>query len=264
MEFVTTMFAFFMLFGIVHAKEREPKIYARGANATIHIEELEIDEKNTLEITFSGFISKQHVTNVMLYAPMKNQRDNISINTIYKGRIEMIKIEKSSLRFLLLNVDFVDSGNYTVAIDSQRKGATSIFVPRHRLLGNNTESMVVHFTCNITYLSSIKIEMMISKQNFYVLKYDVKRRNCTEEGNLYRNRIENCVLKGSNFSFTIRKITFVDMGMYVAWDDKDILMDSVIVEFEGNNTASNPGKRNTNFSSLLIPNLSGSGEEPCK
>ncbi|KAK3607403.1 hypothetical protein CHS0354_003030 [Potamilus streckersoni] len=264
MDIVTAICVFFMFFGTVHAPDWKPMIDGRGKHVTVHIDHLAIIGTDILEITFSGYNSKQQVINLMVYNPMKNHTDNISVNVNYVGRIQRIEINNGSLSFLLLNVTFMDSGNYTVIQNSLEKGKTSILLPRHRLLGQNSKPMFLLFTCNMTNVTSITIEMLISKIHHLVLKYDVTSENCTKFGSLYMDRIEACVLNGSTFSFSIRNLTLVDMGMYVAWGNMDILMDSVLVEVEESNTTSSTESTHIYFRSSFIPKIVSSEADNCK
>ncbi|KAK3590885.1 hypothetical protein CHS0354_020863 [Potamilus streckersoni] len=248
-----------------HFAEWEPEIYARGENATIHICLHDIYGMSFFEINFSGYTGKQLFTNVMLYDPMKSQGDIISINKNYTGRLERIEISNVSLSFLLLSVNFMDSGNYTAFQDSMIKGKTSILIPRRQFHGQDGEPMILNFRCNITYATSINIEMMISKKlHFLVVKYDVTRANCTDIGNLYMDRIDNCVLKDSNFSFTIRKVSLIDVGLYVAWNDVDFFIDSAFLAFEENNATSSSKSTQKYESSQFIQKILSSEAENCK
>ncbi|KAL3884833.1 hypothetical protein ACJMK2_024934, partial [Sinanodonta woodiana] len=227
-----------------------PKIYVPSDNVTVHFDQLDIDEQNILEITFSGYTNKLHVTSVMLYTPMKNETD---LNSNYTGRIPSVNLVKGNLSFILLNVSFIDSGNYTVVEHSLEKGKTSIIVTHHRILGQHNEPVMLSFTCNITNVTSIQIQMMLSTLQHVVLKYDVTQENNTEVDNLYRYRIEGCKVNENNFSFTFRKVSWADLGVYVAWSDTNILMDSVLLEFEDHNSTSSPERTPIYFTSSSAP-----------
>ncbi|KAK3590887.1 hypothetical protein CHS0354_020865 [Potamilus streckersoni] len=232
MDMVTTVYVLFMLHGTVHTTDWKQTTYNRGENVKVHMDHLELSGKNVLEIIFSGYTSKQHLTNVMIYNPVKNQVENISININYTGRLQRIEINETYLSFLLLNVSFADSGNYTAIENKLVKGKTSIHVPRYLLLGQDGEPITVTFTCNKTKVTSIKIEIMTSTVHHLVLTYDVTRENNTQISSLYSDRIEGCVLEGSIFFFTIRKVSFLDKGTYVAWGDMDYVLDSVFLDLE--------------------------------
>ncbi|KAL3884816.1 hypothetical protein ACJMK2_024917 [Sinanodonta woodiana] len=246
----TTVHVICMLMETVHVTALIPKIYVPSDNVTVHFDQLDIDELNILEITFSGYTNKLHVTNVMLYTPMKNETD---LNSNYTGRIPCVNLDKGHLSFILLNVSFIDSGNYTVVEHSLEKGKTSIIVPHHRIIGQHNEPAMLSFTCNITNVTLIKIQMMLSTLQHVVLKYDVTRENNTEVDDLYRYRIEGCEVNENNFSFTFRKVSWADLGVYVAWSDTNILMDSVLLEFEDHNSTSSPERTPIYFTSSSVP-----------
>ncbi|KAL3884815.1 hypothetical protein ACJMK2_024916 [Sinanodonta woodiana] len=239
-----------MIYGTVHAAW-EPKIYVPGDNVTLQFDQLDINDKNVLEVTFSGYTINMYDTNVMLYRPMTNDTD---INRNYAGRIQRFKLNKDGVSFILLNVSFIDSGNYKVIENSIVKARRRIIVPRQRLLGQNKEPIIVSFTFNMANVTSIITEMMISKQNNTVFKYDVASENLTEVGSLYSDRIEGCVLKGNIFSFTIGKIAFTDVGIYTARDNMNILMDSVLLEVEDSITTLIPETTGRYFTSHNILN----------
>ncbi|KAL3884835.1 hypothetical protein ACJMK2_024936 [Sinanodonta woodiana] len=181
----------------------KPKIYVPSDNVTVHFDQLDIDEQNILEITFSGYTNKLHVTNVMLCTPMKNETD---LNSNYTGRIPSVKMDKGNLSFILLNVSFIDSGNYTVVEHSLEKGKTSIFVPRRTLLGDYNNIMLISLICNSVNISKIQIDMITSTRTILVVMYDVRKGECTESGQHYLYRIQHCVFTGNTFSFTIQEL----------------------------------------------------------
>ncbi|KAL3884829.1 hypothetical protein ACJMK2_024930, partial [Sinanodonta woodiana] len=241
--------------------------YVNGGNVTLCMDGLQINGTQSLEIHLYSFISKDHVRNVMLYNPKENQADQISVSSHYTGRIEKLKInnqlvsnlllsnpvnnqseEKSvnkhesggtfkinnSLCFLLLNVTFIDSGNYTVSTmgDSVVKGKTGLLVARQTVFGQHDTLMNITFMCNKTNISSIKIEMMLHTQVYPVVIYDVSHANCTEVGDVFKNQIESCLFNGITLSLTIRSLTWLEKGTYVAWGDMTFLLDSIFVEIE--------------------------------
>ncbi|KAK3580155.1 hypothetical protein CHS0354_013436 [Potamilus streckersoni] len=203
------------------------------------MDELQVNGKQILEMHFYGFTSKRQVSNVMLYDAMKNQSDQISVNKNYTHRIERFKLNNGNLSFLLLNVNFMDSGKYTVStLDSSVvKGKTSILVARQTILGQDGGLMNFTFMCNKTNISLIKIENIISKIHTPVVIYNVSQQNCTEFGYLFKNQIESCLFSGITFSFTIRRLTWLEKGQYVAWDDKNFLLDSVFLEIQDTKTS---------------------------
>ncbi|KAK3607408.1 hypothetical protein CHS0354_003039 [Potamilus streckersoni] len=128
MESVITICVFLVMFGTGQTNDFKLRIYSHGDNATVLIEKLQNDERKILDIYFNGFTKKLHYYHVMLIGPNTNNDKHIS--RTYAGRINNIKLENDSLSFLLLNVNFMDSGNYTVFDSSWEKGKQSIVVPR--------------------------------------------------------------------------------------------------------------------------------------
>ncbi|KAL3884847.1 hypothetical protein ACJMK2_024948 [Sinanodonta woodiana] len=165
------------------------------------------------------------------YKEMNNQYEQKSVNKHESG--EIFKIG-NSLCFLLLNVTFMDSGTYTVSTmeDSVVKGETGLLVARQTVFGQHDKMMNITFMCNKMNISSIKIEMMIFTIVFPVLIYDVSHANCTEVGDVLKNRIESCLFNGITLSLTIRSLTWLERGTYAAWGDQNFLLDSVFVEIE--------------------------------
>ncbi|KAL3884522.1 hypothetical protein ACJMK2_024656 [Sinanodonta woodiana] len=223
---------YLLIFQTINNSGLKPDLYAQGESATVHINQLRKNGKKILEINFSGYASKLHVTNVMLYDTTKRHDNYISINRNYTGRITHITPNYNSLSFRLRNVTFMDSGNYTIFEDSIENGKTSILVARFRLTGQDKEPMVLPFLYNQMNISTIQIEMLIPSMNFPVLIYDVKKDYCTTLGQLYMARIQNCELSGNRFSFTFRDVSWLDKGMYVAWDDKGFILDTIMVDYE--------------------------------
>ncbi|KAL3884826.1 hypothetical protein ACJMK2_024927 [Sinanodonta woodiana] len=250
----TTICIIFLMFGTTNTKDLKRKVYLRGDNATVHIDLLNTFGKDVLEISFLSHVTRK-LENLIIVDLRKNKTDNASIMRTYTGRIEMIKITNNCLSFQLLNVNVMDSGDYMAYADSMVKGNTSILVARRILLVQDGVSTTLSFMCNTTQVTSIKIEMMVNTLKFVVVKYDVLHANCTEFGHVYSDRIDSCVLRDSTLSFIIRKVSYVDMGTYVAWDDKDIPIDSIFVEVEANITTSRPECTLKYGNSCFIPYL---------
>ncbi|KAK3579592.1 hypothetical protein CHS0354_025498 [Potamilus streckersoni] len=141
------------------------------------------------------------------------------------------------LSFLLLNVNFMDSGNYTVFTfeDFVENGKKSILVPRTVIRGQDRGSLIVQFMCNKTNTSSIKIEM-VSPTYHLIAIYDVEQAGCSVY--LYTSEIESCALSGNVFFITFQKLSWYDVGTYVAWDDKSFLLDSAIIDIEEGSSTS--------------------------
>ncbi|KAL3884772.1 hypothetical protein ACJMK2_024876, partial [Sinanodonta woodiana] len=105
-----------------------PEIYNIGDNATVIIDKLPIDRSKSLQVFFSCFTKKEHVINVIFLRLNANIESYIQVNTHYSGRIQDISMDNSSLTFILLNVNLMDSGTYTVLEGSFEKGKRSILV----------------------------------------------------------------------------------------------------------------------------------------
>ncbi|KAL3884834.1 hypothetical protein ACJMK2_024935 [Sinanodonta woodiana] len=248
-----TICLIFLMFGITNTKDLKRKVYLRGDNATVHIDLLNTIGKDVLEISFSSHVTRK-LENLIIVDLRKNTTDNAYIIRTYTGRIETIEINNSSLSFQLFNVSVMDSGHYIAYADYVVKGNTSILVARRRLLVQDGLSTILSFMCNTTQVTSIKIEMMVNTLKFDVVKYDVLHANCTEFGHFYSDRIESCALRDSTLSFIIRKVSYVDMGTYVARDDTDIPIDSILVEVEVNSAASSPKSTAIHINSTYMPN----------
>ncbi|KAL3884850.1 hypothetical protein ACJMK2_024951 [Sinanodonta woodiana] len=276
MAIVIRICVLLMLLGIADPKEwRNETSSVNGRNVTVCMDGFQIKGTQGLEINFAGFISKHHVSNVMIYNPLKDQSYQMSVNRNYTGRIEKLTIDKHqvcneflanpvkyhseqmrinkhdtgeinvfkmniSLSFHLRHVTFMDSGTYTVTTmeDSVVKGGTRLFVARHTMFGQDGSSMNITFMCNKRNISSITIEMMLFNIFFPVVIYDVSHANCTKFGEVLKNGIESCLFDGITLSFSIRRVTWLDRGMYVAWDDMKFLMDSIFIEIEDTKTSS--------------------------
>ncbi|KAL3884846.1 hypothetical protein ACJMK2_024947 [Sinanodonta woodiana] len=269
MAIVIKVCVLLMLLGIVDTKESKAETSVNGGNVTVCMDGPQINGAQRLEIHFYSLISKHHDRNVMIYDPMKNQADQISVSSHYTGRIERLKINNqlisnlllsnpvynqseqksvnkhdtggiewfkmnNSLSFLLLNVTFMDSGTYTVLTfgDSVVKGKTGLLVARQTVFGQHDKVMNITFMSNKTNISSINIEMVLFKIVFPIVIYDVSHANCTEVGDVLKNRIKSCLFNGITLSLTIRSFTWLDRGTYVAWDDSNFLLDSIFVEIE--------------------------------
>ncbi|KAL3884824.1 hypothetical protein ACJMK2_024925 [Sinanodonta woodiana] len=249
----TTICIICLMFGTTNTKDLKRKVYLRGDNATVYIDLLNTIGKDVLEISFLSHVTRK-LENLIIVDLRKNKTDNASIMRTYTGRIEMIKITNNCLSFQLLNVSVMDSGDYMAYADSMVKGNTSILVARRRLLVQDDLSTILYFMCNTTQVTSIKIDLMVNTLKFDVVKYNVLHANCTEFGYMYSDRIDDCVLRDSTLSFIIRNVSYVDMGTYVAWDDKDIHIDSIFVEVEVNSAASSPKSTAIHINSTYMPN----------
>ncbi|KAL3884523.1 hypothetical protein ACJMK2_024657 [Sinanodonta woodiana] len=240
MATIIRIYVFLLLIGIADTTEWRPGTFVTGENVTVCMDRLQIKGTHILQINFAGFISKQHVSNVLLYNPLNTTFDQLSVNSNYTGRIEKFETNQSSLSFLLLNVKIMESGMYTVTTmeGSVVKGNTSILVARQRILGQLGDSMNITFMCNKANISSIQIEMFVPKASYRVVIYDLTQANCTVLGTQFINRIENCILSGTKFSFTIKKITWLEIGTYAALDDRKFLLDSLFVVIEDTKTSS--------------------------
>ncbi|KAL3884799.1 hypothetical protein ACJMK2_024900, partial [Sinanodonta woodiana] len=145
--------------------------------------------------------------------------------------IKDININNGSLTFLLLNVNFMDSGNYTVFEGSLEKGKRSILVTRLILSGRVPNQMLLPFLCNNTNTASITIRKDNAFDYADYTTYDVARKTCTyiHDSQYYKDRIDNCVLNYTNFNLLLRDLTWSDNGIYTAWDDRGLLLDSIFV-----------------------------------
>ncbi|KAL3884828.1 hypothetical protein ACJMK2_024929 [Sinanodonta woodiana] len=212
-------------------QEWNPEKYAEGDDVPIRIDVLHINGDEVLEINFSGFFSKQRISNVMIYYPKKIQSDSESVSTNYTGRIKHIKMDKGCFSFRLLLVSTMDSGNYTVFQNSLEKGNTSILVSRRVLFRQDLGSMILPFKFNKANMSLITIEM-INPLPLAVVIYDVELQRCKHMGYPYQNRTESCAFNASNFTFTLHNVSWLDKGTYVAWDDRRFLLDSIDLDIQ--------------------------------
>ncbi|KAL3884827.1 hypothetical protein ACJMK2_024928 [Sinanodonta woodiana] len=261
METIAGICIWLLAFELRHTTESGLDTFVTGENVIIRMDELQINATEMLQIHFHGFISKQHISNVLLYNPLNKQPDQISFNRNYTGRIERFNISNSSLSFLLLNIKYMDSGTYTVLTveTSVVKVETSILVARQTIRGQYGDSMNITFICNTTNISLIKIEMIEPKLRYTVLMYNVTHAKCTEVGQLFTSQIESCVFNGITFSFTIRRITWLEIGTYVAWDDQKFLLDSIFVSIDDYMTRSST---DTTGSNVTVPStVKGSTDE---
>ncbi|KAK3607407.1 hypothetical protein CHS0354_003034 [Potamilus streckersoni] len=114
-------------------------MYDQGLDVKVSIITTSTDGNKTLEINFSGFTSNLHYTTVMMY-----ETRNISISRNYTGRIQNITSSQDTFSFLLLNVSFIDSGNFTVYEHSQEKGKTSIIVIKSSFKDSYVVARMLH------------------------------------------------------------------------------------------------------------------------
>ncbi|KAL3884765.1 hypothetical protein ACJMK2_024869, partial [Sinanodonta woodiana] len=219
----------------------KPEIYNHGDNATVLFEKLQTDEIKSLEIVFSGFTKRLHVVHVIILGPNLNNDDYIKVNRHYIGRIKDINMNNDSLSFLLLNANFMDSGNYTVVEGSLVKGKRGILVTRRILTGHGSKPMILPFVCNNTNTSSITIGHSYDFDYMNYIVYDVVHNNCTytNVSQNYTDRIDSCVINDTNFNLVIRELTWQDKGYYTAWDDQGLLLDSIFVGIAGDENVYN-------------------------
>ncbi|KAL3884808.1 hypothetical protein ACJMK2_024909 [Sinanodonta woodiana] len=211
---------------------------------------------------FSRVLSPWHKNTDVIYVTQRYTqipkviRDNCNILAVFNG------VDTHTLRNIWQtwcggDMDFNVFKNFFSHAQSVPHGFVTINLhdPRthHRILGQHNVPVMLSLTCNITNVTLIKIQMMLSTLQHVVLTYDVTQENNTEVGNLYRYRIEGCEVNENNFSFTIRNVSWTDLGVYVAWSDTNILMDSVLLEFEDHNSTSSPERTPIYFTSSSVP-----------
>ncbi|KAL3884837.1 hypothetical protein ACJMK2_024938 [Sinanodonta woodiana] len=251
MDIVTKLWIAFMFFVTCHTKDWKHDIYMKGENATISIDQQTSSGKVMLEITFSSYTSKLDAIRVILYFPKDKQ--DVCTGT-YIGRVHDIKANNYSFSFILQHVDFVDSGHYTAREDARELGKASVIVPRRTLLGDYNNIMLISFICNSVNISKIQIDMITSTRTIFVVMYDVRNGECTESGQHYLYRIQHCVFTGNTFSFTIRDVSWLDKGVYAAWDSTDILLDSVLLDVRERNEISSTEHSSGYFNSSCVNN----------
>ncbi|KAL3886562.1 hypothetical protein ACJMK2_026547 [Sinanodonta woodiana] len=230
---VTTRISLVLIWcGNVYSRVWNSTILAQGYNGTINIDMPKSDLETLLEINFYGYSSKQHFSNIFLY--INGQNGSISINSNYTGRIERVENNSGQLSFLLLNVMFNDSGNYTIKKKFNVKETTCVLVSSRIEEAKRLEPFIFSFMVYETNTSFIRVENPISKLSQPVVIYNTTNNICTEIDivSLEKKTIENCVLGNGIFSFTIPDIGWLHKGSYFAWDDKDRLLDSIFLDIK--------------------------------
>ncbi|KAL3886570.1 hypothetical protein ACJMK2_026555 [Sinanodonta woodiana] len=164
---------------------------------------------------------------------MDGQNGSISINRNYTGRIESVVHNNTHFSFLLLNVMFNDSGNYTIQENANVKRITSVLVTRRKYVAHIWEPMLLSFKVYEKSMSFIKVDILNFKRSQLVVIYNLINASCT-----YRDvvSVENCVLINREFVFVIPEIGWLHKGSYFAWDDKDRLLDSIFLDIQGKST----------------------------
>ncbi|KAL3886565.1 hypothetical protein ACJMK2_026550 [Sinanodonta woodiana] len=164
---------------------------------------------------------------------MDGQNGSISINRNYTGRIESVVHNNTHFSFLLLNVMFNDSGNYTIQENANVKRITSVLVTRRKYVAHIWEPMLLSFKVYEKSMSFIKVDILKFKRSQPVVIYNLINASCT-----YRDvvSVENCVLINREFVFVIPEIGWLHKGSYFAWDDKDRLLDSIFLDIQGKTT----------------------------
>ncbi|KAL3884821.1 hypothetical protein ACJMK2_024922 [Sinanodonta woodiana] len=211
------------------------EVYRQGENATICTDIQTSTGKGILEITFTSYTSNKLAILVMLYVQMEEKAD---YNRKYTGRVHHVKTLNASFSFILQHVDFVDSGQYTALENSREVGKASIIVPRRLLFADYHKLLIMSFMCTTANISAIKIDMITSTRTIRVVKYDVRKGQCIDNEGQYIQRVQNCAFTGKNFSFTFRDVSWLDKGVYAAWDSTDILLDSVLLDVHESNEIS--------------------------
>ncbi|KAL3884792.1 hypothetical protein ACJMK2_024893 [Sinanodonta woodiana] len=253
MESITTICVFLVMFGTgqtnAHSK---PEICNHGDNATVTIEHNPAGERKIFEINFSSFTKKQHDINMFIILQNTTNENYVQFSNSYYGRINDVKMNNGKITFILLNVNVMDSGNYTVIEGKMEKGKRSIFVTRRILNGQVTKPMILSFMCNNTNTSSIKIRKSHAFDYVDYIIFDVARKNCTytNVSQDYKDRNFSCVLNDANFDLTFRDLIWSDKGAYIAWDDMGLLLDALflgipVLKTTINNLTDRNGNQNT-------------------
>ncbi|KAL3884767.1 hypothetical protein ACJMK2_024871 [Sinanodonta woodiana] len=236
MESITTICVFLVMFGTgqtnAHSK---PEICNHGDNATVTIEHIPAGERKIFEINFSSFTKKQHDINMFIILQNTTNENYVQFSKSYYGRINDVKMNNGKITFILLNVNVMDSGNYTVIEGKMEKGKRSIFVTRRILNGQVTKPMILSFMCNNTNTSSIKIRKSHAFDYVDYIIFDVERKYCTytNVSQDYKDRNFSCVLNDANFDLTFRDLIWSDKGAYIAWDDMGLLLDALFLGIPG-------------------------------
>ncbi|KAL3884785.1 hypothetical protein ACJMK2_024886 [Sinanodonta woodiana] len=232
METVTMVCVFLVMFGTAQTNAySKEEIYKKGDNATVFIKNISADGWNSLDIYFTALTQKLQDIHIIIIAPNTNKKNHIEVSRNYSGRIIDINMKNESLKFLLLNVNYMDSGNYTVFDGKIEKGKCSILVTRLILNGQVSKPMTLPFLCNNTNTSSIKIGKNHDFDYVDYIIYDVARKDCayTKVSQDYKDRNFSCVLHDAKFELTFRELIWSDKGAYIARDDLGILLDALYV-----------------------------------
>ncbi|KAL3884839.1 hypothetical protein ACJMK2_024940 [Sinanodonta woodiana] len=227
MDILTKIWITFIAFVTCHAKDWKHEIYMPGENATISIDQQTSTGQGLLEITFTSYTSNKRTILLRFYDQMEGKAGH---NINYYNRVHQIKTKNSSFSFILQHVDFVDSGHYTAVENSREIGKTSIIIPRRILLADYNKIMIMSFMCTTANISAIKIDMITSTRTMLVVMYDVRSGQCTDDGGQYIQRVQNCAFTGNTLSFTFGEVSWLEKGVYAAWDSTDILLDSVLLD----------------------------------
>ncbi|KAK3598040.1 hypothetical protein CHS0354_042408 [Potamilus streckersoni] len=231
MDVVTRISVLLLFIEIGHSKELNPTISVQGDNATVSIHAHKTEGETLLEINFSGYISNEHFSNIMIYRRKKGESENISINRNYTGRIDRIEQHNDHFSFLLINVMFYDSGNYKVNVHSKLEGNTIILVARRIYVANIRNPSTLSFVFYDLNASSITVDNPTSKLTQPVLIYNATNDSCIYTDAVSVEKI-NCVLRKGEFSFIIPEIGWLHKGSYFAWDDKGRLLDSLFLDIQ--------------------------------
>ncbi|KAL3884784.1 hypothetical protein ACJMK2_024885, partial [Sinanodonta woodiana] len=219
-------------------------------NATVLIKNVPTDGRNSLEIYFTGLTKQLHNIHMIIIVPKANNTCFIQVSKNYSGRIKDININNGSLSFLLVDVNFIDSGNCTVFEGDLEKGKQNILVTRLVLNGQVSKSMILPFLCNNTNTSSIKIGKSHAFDQVDYIIYDVASKNCTYTKVTldYKVRNFNCVLNGTSFNLILEELTWTDKGIYTAWDDQGLLLDALFLGIADSNISTPRGTFSTDCS----------------
>ncbi|KAL3884788.1 hypothetical protein ACJMK2_024889 [Sinanodonta woodiana] len=232
METVTMVCVFLVMLGTAQTNAySKEEIYKKGDNATVFIKNISADGWNSLDIYFTALTQKLQDIHIIIIAPNTNKKNHMEVSRNYSGRIIDINMKNESLKFLLLNVNYMDSGNYTVFDGKIEKGKCSILVTRLILNGQVSKPMTLPFLCNNTNTSSIKIGKNHDFDYVDYIIYDVARKDCayTKVSQDYKDRNFSCVLHDAKFELTFRELIWSDKGAYIARDDLGILLDALYV-----------------------------------
>ncbi|KAL3884832.1 hypothetical protein ACJMK2_024933, partial [Sinanodonta woodiana] len=203
-------------------------------NVIVSLDAVQKDKTNVSEIYFCGSTSKQHFTKVMLYVTHNGSVNIIDVNKNYAGRIINMNMINGSLRFVLLNVSFNDSGKFTDRINSCEKTKSTILVTRRRLTAYVDETFILDFMFRgNTNTSLVIINKMGVNDGIPLTIYNMSQKNCTYIMNNNLGLVKNCDFKEATLWLIFPRLTWHDKGTYIAWDDTCLLLDSVFMEIRG-------------------------------